>query len=106
MKKIIVQYGQSLYDLALQYYGCASAVLLLIQDNAQFGFKITDVPIPGTVLTIRKTVPRINATNERIAATYAANRTKVASGAAATLSEADLLYAEQNYWDETYASYP
>lgn len=61
MTKSIVQYGQSLFDLALQHYGSTEGIFLLLTDNPQLVNNWHDNPIPGTEIYI-KSAP----INERI----------------------------------------
>lgn len=51
---ILVESGQTLMDLAIQYYGNASAVVELAADN---GLAITDELEPGETLNIREDKP-------------------------------------------------
>lgn len=51
MKKIVVQYGQSVWDIAIQYYGSADGVYYLMLDNS---LNLNDNVIAGTKLNIRE----------------------------------------------------
>ncbi|WP_443937096.1 LysM peptidoglycan-binding domain-containing protein [Pedobacter sp. MW01-1-1] len=51
---ITVQSGQTLMDIAVQYYGSANGLIELTQDN---GLTLSDEVFPGQSLTIRETIP-------------------------------------------------
>lgn len=51
---IVVENGQTLMDLAIQYYGNASAIFDLANDN---GLAVTDELHPGTALVVRDEKP-------------------------------------------------
>lgn len=54
MRNIEVKYGQSLFDIALQYYGSIEAVFWIVEDNNLNG--IVDNVYEGDTLQIRDTV--------------------------------------------------
>lgn len=54
MKSAIIEYGQSLFDLALMHYGSADGVFLLVEDNPDLVSNWHDVPTPGTRIYIRQ----------------------------------------------------
>lgn len=54
MRSIEVKYGQSLFDIALQYYGSIEAVFWIVEDNNLNG--IVDNVFEGDLLQIRDTV--------------------------------------------------
>lgn len=68
MTKSIVQYGQSLFDLAIQYYGSEEGIFALLADNPGLVQNWHDDPKPGTEIYI-KTAPL----SERVAQYYRAN---------------------------------
>lgn len=53
MTKSIVQYGQSLFDLALQHYGSGEAIFILLADNPGLVQNWHDDPVPGTEIYIK-----------------------------------------------------
>jgi hypothetical protein len=63
MSNVIVKLGQTLYDIALQCYGCPEGVFFLMEDNLLgVDSEITD----GQKLTIRDLIPDINGNNLRV----------------------------------------
>jgi hypothetical protein len=80
MIKYKVQYGQSMWDVAIQRYGHAAGVFVLVEDNPQYA--ITDVPVPGSELLIRPVVPKLSETNEAVVREYVEKRITVASSSA------------------------
>lgn len=54
MRNIEVKYGQSLFDIALQYYGSIEAVFWIVEDNNLNG--IVDNVYEGDSLQIRDTL--------------------------------------------------
>ena len=68
MTKSIVQYGQSLFDLAVQHYGSEEGIFALLADNPGLVQNWHDDPEPGTEIYI-KTPPL----SERTAQYYRAN---------------------------------
>lgn len=58
MTKSIVQYGQSLFDLALQHYGSGDAIFILLADNPGLVQNWHDDPAPGTQIHIK--TPPVN----------------------------------------------
>jgi len=57
-QNIIVQEGQSLYDIALQHYGNAEAIIDLVRDNNLNG--VTDILQAGQVLKINTASDKYN----------------------------------------------
>lgn len=53
MRKVIVQFGQSFYDLALQGYGSVEGIFLLSDDNPGLVQNWHDDPAPGTPVTFK-----------------------------------------------------
>ena len=68
---IIVQQGQCLLDIALQEYGSAEGVVMLMRDN---GLELDADIAPGTSLVIRNTP-----INKAVKEYFASKRIKVAS---------------------------
>lgn len=54
MRTITVHHGQSLMDIAIQYYGSASALFFLAADN---NISLSEDILPNTQLLIRTEVP-------------------------------------------------
>jgi hypothetical protein len=54
MKEIIIEEGQCLMDIAIQYYGSAESLVDLCNDN---GLALGDSVASGTRLMIRKAMP-------------------------------------------------
>jgi hypothetical protein len=54
MRSIVAKYGQSLFDIALEYYGNIQGVFWLVEDNELNG--ITDNVFDGDLLLIRDEV--------------------------------------------------
>lgn len=98
MKKCTVQYGQSMWDIAIQEYGHVDGVFLLVKDNPNYS--ITDVPVPGEELLIRDETPELSEDNRRIAAAYQEQKITVASGIAASYSLS--MYVTVGYWKNGY----
>lgn len=82
MIEYTVQYGQSLWDIAIQEYGHVQGVELLVKDNPQLA--VTTVPAVGSKVLIRPEVPELSNTNQRIVAEYKKQNITVASTAPAT----------------------
>lgn len=68
MIKSIVQYGQSLFDLALQHYGSEEGIFALLADNPGLVQNWHDDPVPGTEIYIK--TPPLSA---RVVQYYRAN---------------------------------
>lgn len=99
MIKYTVQYGQSMWDVAIQRYGHVAGVYMLVEDNPDYA--ITDVPVPGSVLLIRPLVPKLSETNEAVVREYSDNNITVASSAQ-TNRTAATQYVATGYWATGY----
>lgn len=63
MKTITVKEGQTLEDIAIQYYGCFEGVITLMQDNDL----ALDSPLyVGRALEIQDEVPALTPTNKKV----------------------------------------
>jgi hypothetical protein len=60
MKTVTVTQGQTLYDIAIQEYGCYEAVLLLCQDNS---LSLVSELLAGDTILVRDGVPAITDSN-------------------------------------------
>ncbi len=67
-------------DIAIQEYGCAAGLILLIQDNADRLVSVEAMPIPGMLMRIRKEVPTLTDENVAIVAEYKKRKIEVACG--------------------------
>ncbi len=74
---IKVKAGQTIYDIALNKYGCYEGVFLLLQDN---GLNLISDVLPGQSLVIRDAVPQLNSTNIPVVADMKLNSTTPNSG--------------------------
>lgn len=82
MIEYTVQYGQSLWDIAIQEYGHIDGIFLLVKDNLQLS--VTSVPAVGSKVLLRNEVPELSDNNQRIVAEFKRNNITVASNAPAT----------------------
>jgi hypothetical protein len=57
--KITVRDGQSVFDIALQYYGTLAAVFLVVEDNVDVS-SVDSTLYSGQILNIRQSDPLIN----------------------------------------------
>src|SRR5215469_10964864 len=97
-KQINVLDRQSIDDIAIQEYGCVEGKWNLLADNSDRLQSVNDVPAPGMVLNIESPVPYITSQNQAIAATFAAKKLKVVSGA--SLPTPSIPLPQQNYINE------
>lgn len=67
---LTVTQGQTIYDVAMQVYGCYEGIFLLIQDN---NVSLVSELMPGQNLIVRDTVPKLNENNIAVAAYYKLN---------------------------------
>ena len=65
-RQITIQQGQTLRDIAMQYYGCADGVQRIKQLNG-IGYGAL---VPGTQLLIDSTVPMLTDTNLQVMRYY------------------------------------
>ena len=77
MKKIIVRYGQTIFDIAIQEYGCYEGVTVLCQDNV---LSLSSELVAGQVLLIQITVPDFSNGNMQVVNYLVANGIKPNSG--------------------------
>lgn len=101
MKQITVKFGQSIYDIAVQYYGCTDGVWLLMEDNPVLQ-SITDIPTACTLLLVRFPVPKLARFNQRTAADIEAQNIEVAGGFNNSVPPTPLLYVNELYVEEFY----
>jgi hypothetical protein len=86
MFSITVQEGQTIYDIAIQEYGCAEAVSLLTADN---NIGLSTEFEGGEILSIRDAIPEINNNNIAIAKLFKTKGIKPNSGYLIELVEGD-----------------
>jgi phage tail protein X len=79
MTTITVINGQTLSDIAIQYYGCIEGIIQLIQDNPNIG-AFEQILKPGTKLQIQDNVPVFNTQNVKMAAFFSTNSLEVSTG--------------------------
>lgn len=60
MKTVAIQDGQTIYDLALQEYGCIEGVMLLMEDNSDLVPDLNADPVAGSLFQIREDDPIID----------------------------------------------
>jgi hypothetical protein len=60
MYKKKIQAGQTIYDFALQEYGCIEGVLLLMEDNRDLVPDLNADPKPGSEFLLRESDPIID----------------------------------------------
>lgn len=80
MKTIMVINGQTLSDIAIQYYGCIESIFQLAADNP-FISAFEQILKPGTKLQIQDVVPVFNKQNVALAAQFALKKYEVSTGA-------------------------
>lgn len=97
---IKTRYGQTLIDLALQYYGCYEGLFILLEDNPTIN-SIDEVPQPGTILLIRDSVPALTDNNVSVVAEI--NKRSLTFNSSIAADEITTLpYIEAGYWSSTY----
>lgn len=77
MKKIIVRYGQTIYDIAIQEYGCFEGAFVLCQDN---GISLSAELTAGQILLVNTTVADFNGNNKDVASFFGRFKIIVNSG--------------------------
>lgn len=98
--KVKAKQGQTIYDVALQYYGAAvEGVVVLMEDNKGFSFD-TELE-PGQVIEIRSEVPELNANNVAMAKYYKENGMSFNSAYQRDASDS---YVEAGYVEPGYVS--
>ena len=86
-KYITVNPGQSMYDIAVQEYGCYEGVFLLIVHNPTVLVDGLDTELSiGASLAILKTVPSLTANNVAFTNYIAGKGVRVISGNQETIS--------------------
>ena len=76
MIEVIVKYGQTLFDIALEQYGCEEGIITLAEDNA---LAIDAELTPGQILLVQSTLPVISANNQTIATYFKTNKVHINS---------------------------
>ncbi len=94
-----MQFGQGIWDIGAQEYGCMDGAFLVVEDNPDYA--VTDVPVPGAILLIRDEVPKLSETNQAIAAEYKTKGITVASGQV-TNKIVQGEYVAVGYWKDGY----
>lgn len=107
-RQVQVSDRQSIIDIAVQEYGCYEGVFILLSDNSDRLLAIDEIPLPGTKLNIRQTVPNINPANTTVVAEYRKSDHRVISQ---SIGEAYILetisdYVTTDYMDITYSMPP
>jgi Phage Tail Protein X. len=77
-KKITIQPGQTLFDIAVQYYGALAAISLIMSDNPDLA-DVTETELKGLEIIIRDPVPAIDITNKQVAEGFKENILKPAT---------------------------
>ena len=77
-KKITIQPGQTLFDLAIQYYGSLGAVSLIMADNPHLA-DITGRDLNSLEIVIRDPIPALDITNKQVAEGFAQSVLKPAT---------------------------
>lgn len=77
MIEVIVKYGQTLFDVAMEQYGCEEGVITIANDNA---LAIDDDLLPGQILLIQPQIPELSINNITIANYFNTNKIGVNSG--------------------------
>lgn len=77
MYKEKVLAGQSLYDFAIQVYGCPEGVFELLKDN---DISIDQMLTAGQELNVKSVVPELNSRNKAIATVFKRENRKPNSG--------------------------
>jgi len=98
MRIITVRMGQSVEDVALQYYGTTDGSILILMDN---NLSPDFEPLVGQKLSIRDEVPQINDTNKDVER-YLQDKS-IAPNSSLTAATAPVeLYIEVDYVDDDY----
>lgn len=66
--------GQTIFDIALQQYGCFEGVFLIMEDNPTIN--LNTVLQPETEIKIKDILPELNADNKRVVQLYTQNNVK------------------------------
>jgi hypothetical protein len=96
MKTIVITQGQTIYDIAIQEYGCYEGVKLLCDDN---GLGLVTELVAGDTLLIRNEVPAINDFNISASAYLKSSSMKPNSG---YKSDVELFYSHGFYSPKFY----
>ena len=87
MRSVSVFEGQTIYDIAIQEYGCFEAVFLLLEDNV--GLTLDTELINKQQLNIRNEVPELTETNKQIVEIFKQKNIKPNSGYQPDLTQGD-----------------
>ena len=66
--------GQTIFDIALQQYGCFEGVFLIMELNPTIN--LNTVLQPNTEIKIKDILPELNADNKRVVQLYTQNNVK------------------------------
>ena len=77
MRVVVATQGQTIYDIAIQEYGCYEGVFQIMKDNEGFGLS-TEL-VAGQSVNIQDTVPELTVDNQAIAQQFKVNNTRINS---------------------------
>lgn len=92
--------GQTIYDIALQQYGCFEGVFLILEDNPTIN--LNTVLQPNTEIKIKDILPELNANNKRIVQVY--NQQNVQPNSSYIVAANGNGYVNEGYVNDNYVN--
>lgn len=74
-KTVVIQSGQSIFDVVLEHYGDFSGLALLLEDNPTLGDLTSAAPSQTGTVVVRDPLPALTSTNKQTVAELARSAT-------------------------------